>query len=406
MPKPDSHWSYWALRHGFAGADRLVPDRLLPQLDADRLIATAGVTPSAAAREGLRRLLAAIAKDTELSLFGYLSVRWDMVRLLRNAGLVEQAHQRSPRLGAAPVAAPIFILGLPRSGTTFLHGLLARDPGKLVPRYWQTIFPGPRPPGFNPRTDRRARQADRQLKLFAGLAPGFAQQHPIHADSPQECSEITAHVFESLRFDTTFRVPDYLAWMDAHGDRAGFEFHRKFLQFLQDGKPATWVLKCPDHTFSLDAILAIYPDARFVIVHRDPVSVFASVAHLTEVLRRPFLRNIDAAEIGAQVSARWIEGAQRLIGFDQRPDIAPARKIHVQHDVLIRQPMQVIADIHQQFGLALPPAATAAMRASLQAQPRGGYARHGRYALGRFGINADRLRQQFAGYLDYFAVSS
>ncbi len=406
MPGTGPHWSYRALRHGFTAADRLVPAGLPPRLDANRLIAKAGVQPSAAAREGLRRLLAAIDKDTELSLFGRLSLRWDMVRLLRNAAMVEQAHQRNPGLAAAPVAAPIFILGLPRSGTTFLHGLMAEDPGKLVPRYWQTIFPGPRPPGFNPLADRRARQAERQLQLFAGLAPGFAQQHPIHADSPQECSEITAHVFESLRFDTTFRVPDYLTWMDAHGDHAGFAFHKKFLQFLQDGKPATWVLKCPDHTFSLDAILSVYPDARFVIVHRDPVNVFASVAHLTEVLRRPFLRNIDAAEIGAQVSDRWIEGAQRLIAFDRRSDIAPTRKFHVQHDALINQPMRIIADIHRQFGMPLPETAAAAMQACHAAAPRGGYAKHGRYALERFGISSDRLRQQFAGYLDYFAVSS
>ena len=84
---------------------------------------------------------------------------------------------------------------------------------------------------------------------------------------------------------------------------------KRFLQYLQAGTPARWVLKCPDHTFSLDAILAVYPDARFVVVHRDPIAVLGSVAHLTEVLRKPFLKNIDPAEIGAQVGTRWIEGA-------------------------------------------------------------------------------------------------
>jgi hypothetical protein len=392
------------LRTGFGLADRVVPSSLRPRLDADALIAAAEAEPSPEAYEGLRRLLAAIDKDSALSLFGRFTVRFDMIRLLRNAARIEQAHRANPALSAAPVAAPIFVLGLPRSGTTFLHTLLAEDPTNLVPRNWQTLNPAPRVQNFNPARDATAKKVNRQLKLFAGMAPGFADLHPIHADSPQECSEITACVFESLRFDTTFRVPDYLTWLESHGDLAGFRFHKKFLQFLQSGLTGRWVLKCPDHTFSLDSILSIYPDARFVIVHRDPVDVFASVAHLTEVLRMPFLRNIDAAEIGAQVAARWIDGANRLLAFDRRADIDTARKIHVQHDTLIEQPMQVIDRIYQQFGLKLGPAAATAMQHSLRANPRGGYAPHAPYALNRFGIRPEQLKPHFAPYVKAYCA--
>jgi hypothetical protein len=207
-----------------------------------------------------------------------------------------------------------------------------------------------------------------------------------------------------LRFDTTFRVPDYLAWLEANGDLAGFQFHKKFLQFLQNGLNGRWVLKCPDHTFSIDSILSVYPDARFIIVHRDPVDVFASVAHLTEVLRKPFLRNIDAAEIGAQVAARWIDGANRLVAFDHRADIAPARKIHVQHDFLIAQPMQAIERIYQQFGLKLSAPAETAMRLALNARPRGGYATHAPYSLSRFCISPEQLKSHFAPYVKAYCA--
>jgi hypothetical protein len=395
---------FQAITAALTAADKLLP-KSFPRRDPASLIRAAAAAASAGAQEGLTRLLAAIAADTDLTMFGRLSLRWDIIRLLRNAQLVEDRLAQTPAIAAAPITAPIFILGLPRSGTTFLHALLARDPANLVPRNWQTIYPAPRPPNFDPARDNHAKTVEAQLKFFAALAPGFAEHHPTDADSPQECSEITACVFQSLRFDTTFRVPGYLAWMDRHGHDEAFAFHRKFLQFLQAGLPATrWVLKCPDHTFSLDSILKTYPDARFIVVHRDPVAVFGSVAHLTEILRKPFVKNIDPAEIGAQVTERWIDGAARLVAFDQRPEIPASRKLHIQYDDLVADPLAAVARVYAHFAEPLSRQAEAAMAASLAEKPRGGYTGQRQYALHKFGISPDALAPRFAQYLDYFGV--
>jgi len=403
---PPIRWSYRGVLSALALAEHLAPEKLLPDLSADALIDKAGVPVSAGAREGLHQLTASLAKDTRLTMFGRLSVHWDFVRLMRNATKVEQALAGNLGIGSSPVTAPIFILGLPRSGTTFLHGLLAYDPENLVPRAWQTIYPEPRLADFDARRDRRAKIVNRQFQFFGGISPEFLQLHPIDADGPQECSEITSHVFQSLRFDTTFRVPDYQAWIDARGHEEAFVFHRKFLQVLQHDAPGQrWVLKCPDHSFCLDAILKIYPDARFVVVHRDPMRVFASVAHLTEVLRRPFLKNIDPLEIGAQVTERWIEGANRLVEFDQRADIGSSRKIHLHYDALAAAPMAAIARIYAHFDLPFSSAAAQAIGAKLDAKPAGGYGGERRYVLDRFGINPQRLAPHFSDYLDYFRVS-
>ncbi len=393
---------YDAIGVAMRAGDRLMPRNWPALASADALIAEAGVRPEVSARAGLVELLAAIAADSELSLFGKLSLRWDMIRLLRNAQLVEDAHAANPALGAAPVEAPLFILGLPRSGTSFLHGLLAEDPQSYVPRLWQTIYPAPRPAGFDAARDKRARQVDQQLKIFSGLAPGFASAHPIMADSPQECSEITAHVFQSLRFDTTFRVPGYMSWLTAHGHDDAFAYHKRFLQFLQGGTKQRWVLKCPDHTFSLDAIVRTYPDARFVIVHRDPVAVLGSVAHLTQILRTPFIRNIDPAEIGAQVASRWTEGAHLLLAFDQRADIPAARKLHLHYDDVTSAPLAAAGQIYETFGLEFTDAARAAMRRRLDEQPRGGYGSHAPYALADYKISTAAVRNDMAPYLRQF----
>lgn len=322
-----------------------------------------------------------------------------MKRLLQNAQTVADAHAADPALARRPVEAPLFILGLPRSGTSYLHGLMTADPENLVPRNWQTMFPAPRPKDFNPAADKRARAVDKQFELFAGLAPGFDDMHPTSADSPQECSEITAHVFQSLRFDTTHRVPSYFKWLEAHGHDGALAYHKQFLQFLQQGLTGRWVLKCPDHTFTLDAILRAYPDARFIIVHRDPIAVLGSVAHLTTVLRKPFLRQIDQAEIGAQVAQRWMQGANLLLEFDQRPDIVPARKCHLHYDELTAAPLAAIARIYAQFGLPVTDSAFAAMSDLVNARPRGGYARHAPYGLDAFKLDLPALQAAFAPYV-------
>ncbi len=391
---------------GLSITERLAPKFLLPKLDAGALIKSAGVNISPGAELGLRQLTASLAADTELTMFGKLSVYWDFVRLLRNAAQIEEKLAKNPAIAGAPVIAPIFILGLPRSGTTFLHELLAQDNSNLVPRAWQTIYPEPRARDFSAAGDRHVNIVNGQLKFFGGIAPEFPQLHPIDAESPQECSEITAAVFQSLRFDTTFRVPDYQAWIDARGHLEAFEFHRKFLQVLQHGTGLTrWVLKCPDHSFCLEAIMQIYPDAQFVVVHRDPMKVFASVAHLTEVLRRPFLKNIDPVEIGTQVTERWVDGAQRLVDFDQHGDVDPARKIHVHYDELANVPMAAVARIYEHFNLPLTATATTAMETFLKNRKSGGYGGERRYVLDRFGINPQLLKPQFSPYVSYFGIS-
>ncbi|HKD48367.1 MAG TPA: sulfotransferase [Rhizomicrobium sp.] len=346
--------------------------------------------------EPLRQLLNAYEQEADLSQFGRHAVRFDMLRCLTNLLLLDEAEETDPSIVARPIERPIFITGLPRSATTFLHTLLAQDPGHAAPRCWQSIYPYPcRLLGF----DLRKLDVAFQFSMFHLFSPGVAALHPLAADTPQECTDITAQVFQSLRFDTTHRIPSYQNWLDAHGHHAAFRFHRRFLQHLDAQAPGRhWILKSPDNVFALDAIRAVYPDARIVFLHRDPLSVVASCVKLTELLRRPFTRHIDRGELGSQVSARLVENTAHMAEAAERdPGI-----VHFHYRKIVADPMATVRALYDHCEMSLSEDAEARMRQWLKQTRRH---RHPHYSLEEFGLDARDLSRRFARYVQAFGVT-
>lgn len=351
----------------------------------------------------LTRLLKSCSAESALSVVGRSATRWDIVRFLSNLLTIQAACTRNPSIEATPVHRPIFITGLPRSGTTFLHRLMLLDEANRAPAVWETISPSPEAG----TRQRRIAAVARQLKAFALLAPEFQALHPLEAQSPQECSEITAHVFRSLRFDTNYHIPSYRSWMDSDVVRhlPAYRFHRRFLQYLQnqDGRPRQWVLKCPEHLFALEAIRAVYPDARLVFVHRDPAKVLLSQARLTEVLRRPFTRKLDPTALGLHESRRWLDGTRRMIAVGDDAGL-PESVCHVHHLDLISDPVATVESVYSHFGLDFPPPLASAVDAYVAAKPRGGYAPHS-YRFEDHGLDEAQERAKFRPYMVHFGVT-
>ena len=379
-------------------------------LSADALIDTAIQRSGAgdfgewSVHEPLAVLLQAWEHESHLSLFGRLAARWDCLRFLDNVLRFRREERRAPGILQQQIDAPVFVLGLPRSGTTFLHNLLALDPAHVAPRCWQTIFPYPAP-GSDPRRepDARRRRVARQLAIFQKLAPEMRSLHPFDADSPQEFTEITAHVFRSRRFDMTHELPSYRRWLERIGHLDAYRFHRRFLQHLQhQGDRGRWVLKCPDHAFAFDALHAVYPDARFVFVHRDPARILPSVARLTEVVRRPFTRRMDRAAIGRQVSDDWVEGALALIAAAKSLHAA-ARVSHVYFAPLTRSPMETLRRVYAELELDWSAEAVRRMQQYVGSKPRGGYGRN-LYRLEDYGVDPQVEERRFAPYMAYFGL--
>ena len=215
-------------------------------------------------------------------------------------------------------------------------------------------------------------------------------------------------MFQSLRFDTTFRIPSYLAWQDAHGHALAYRFHKRFLQHLQhqsgdDPDQVQWVLKCPDHVFALDAVRAVYPDARIVFVHRDPLKVLPSVAKLTEILRQPFTQRQDREEIGAQVTSRWHQGVEAMMRAARSHEGREAI-CHIQYRDLTQDPLGTIGRLYSHFGMPLKDDAVRDISAEVKREKRGGYARNV-YNFADHGLDAQRERGFFRDYMGCFGIA-
>ena len=346
-----------------------------------------------------QRLLEACRAEADLSALGIRALRVDVLRLLRNLLRFEEFEAACPAVLSRPIRAPVFITGMPRSGTTFLHRLILQDPHTIAPRLFQLVYPHASQAGRF-ETALRKRWVSLQLALFRMLSPEFNALHPVAVDAPEECTDITAHVFQSLRFESTYRVPSYSGWLQRSGLLHAYRFHRRFLQHLDAQLPGRrWILKSPDHVFALEDIRRVYPDARLVFIHRDPVRVMASVARLTEVLRRPFTRGVDRIEVGREVSASWVDGAQRMSALSTRDESV----LHLHYDQIVASPLDAVKAVYRHCSLVLTEEAEAHMRRWLCTAVNISRPRR-QYSLAEFGLDARLLRERFARYTDAFGI--
>jgi hypothetical protein len=347
----------------------------------------------------LQRLIASCNGESDLNALGRKAVKFEIRRSLHNLLEFERRERASPDVLTRPIERPIFITGMPRSGSTFLHRLLVRDPAVAAPLSWRLVHPHPSSAGRLGESLNRAR-VQAQFYLMRLLAPELNSLHEVAAGEPEECTDITAQVFQSLRYDSVYRVPSYQSWLQRHGHVEAYRFHKRFLQHLDAQMPGRrWILKSPDHVFALDDIRIVYPDAHWVFIHRDPVAVLASVARLTEVLRRPFAHHVDLAEIGQQVCASWLDGAQRMI----RAAADSSSILHLHYREIVCDPEKAVDRLFRHGGHASSGNAAQRMRKWLGSRSNRRH-RPRRYDLTSFGLDPESLRAQFKPYTDAFGI--
>lgn len=342
-------------------------------------------------------LLSAFEQQANLTAIGRVVAFNDVLALLVNRLRLQADRQRWPDIDAEAIVKPIFITGLPRTGTTLLHGLLAADPRSRAPLTWEVMSPSPPPAtASSKQLQRRQRRARTNLRWLDRLAPGFQAIHEVGADLPQECIAITAHTMLSLRFLVTYGLPDYAEHLAAADMRPAYRWHRNFLQQLQFGNAALrWVLKAPGHLADLDALLAEYPDAVVIQTHRDPLKTIPSLASLRLNMRSAFARDPDPIQIGAEVSDYWSTALQRS---QQVRSSYPAETfIDVCYDDLTSSPAATLTRVYCQLGLDVQVADVDRWQAYLQHNPQGKHGVHS-YRSEDFGLSASGLAEQFHDY--------
>ena len=301
------------------------------------------------------------------------------------------------------IRRPLFVVGLPRTGSTLLHHLLAQDPAGRVARAWEVMEPSPPPERARYETDARIGRAARRLAWFDRLAPEFKRIHPLGAELPLECIAIMSASFVSPRFHTTYHVPSYQTWLAGADLHPAYDFHRRFLQHLQWRAPAGhWVLKAPSHVFGFEPLFRTYPDAIVVQTHRDPLTVLASVASLTLVLQGAFTDHLDLEEIGAEVTQRWSSGLERAM-HARRDARVDERFVDVRYHELLRDPMAIVRRIYDRFGMSLSAEAEARMQRFLDSHPKDRHGAH-RYSPSAFGLDARDLGPRFKSYCERFGL--
>src|SRR6266481_1280623 len=350
--------------------------------------------------EGLSRLIDSCQREAQLNLIGRIVLRADLIRILCSRLLIQRDRKVYPSIVREEIREPLFIVGLPRSGTTVLHTLLASDPEHRVPFTWEVMTPSP-PTRDNEK--RRIQRAISSCNCFNWLAPTFRQVHPVGAELPQECVSLMAPTFMSDQFDAMYYVPSYRAWFFRQDLRPAYEYHRRFLQHLQVRRNARrWVLKAPTHMFALPTLLSVYPDALFVQTHRTPVDAMASVSSLITILRRVFSDAVDPQTVCREAIDYWSKTLDRFL--QDRGRLAERRICDVNYVEIRRDPLAVVRHIYAHFGWSLSQKVEERMRRALESQPEDRYKLH-RYDLSQFGVQEAESAARFATYCDRFGLA-
>lgn len=352
-------------------------------------------------RAGLEAFLASVAETGGLHAFGRFYLRQLVIAMLVHRLKLTGLLRAYPAILEERISWPVFVLGLPRSGTTLLFNLLAQDLNHRYMFNWEA-FVGQVPPEgeYTFRDDPRKGRAKWILRSQKYLMPELAKVHEFGVDAPEECTPILMQSFATQTFATGFDVPAYGAWLDHADHDPTYRHHRKVLQALQWKYPGKrWLLKAPDHLCGFHSLLKVYPEARCIHIHRDPIECVASGASLGIIYRGLYYHGIEVRKLGLQLLNRL---ATDFRTYQEIRDATSSKRFcDIEYKALVRKPLVAIREIYEHFGLDLTPETQRRMEDYLRANPKHKHGVHV-YRPEDFGLDADLVREKFGDYVDQF----
>jgi hypothetical protein len=353
-------------------------------------------------RSGLERLAASINTESALSDFGRAAMPGMIVKHLSNRLQIEDWYRRHPEIAEERIVDPVFIVGLPRTGTTTLGHLLALDKGTRVLRAWEAAEPCPPPELATADSDPRIDRSDAGARAMEERSPGLGEALPRDGSkAPTECLFLFDVSLASIGVDGFVHVPSYMDWLMTDGlpeMDAAYRYHERILKLLQWRHPARrWSLRGPTHSMTIEALNRVYPQARFIWTHRNPSRVVPSVALLMHTLRCAFLADPVPQKMGPLLIQKWSTAMQRLLDFRDR--VGEGRFIDVSHGRQIDDPISVVRTLYDRLGWPYDEAMTARIAGWREANPKGSH----NPDPSIFAIDDDALQARFAPYIARFS---
>lgn len=352
----------------------------------------------------LEKLAVALEDEARLSQLGRIAVYGMLLDNLKLRLKLTEYRKSRPEVAQQQITRPLFVLGLPRTGTTILYELLAQDPAHRAPSTWEVAQPIPPAQRDTFHTDPRISEVQESVQKMELLAPGFQAIHAMGAQLPQECVALMAPHFISDQFGVSFHIPTYRHWTLEQDTTAAYQWHKQFLQHMQvDYREQRWVLKTPPHLAYLDTLIKQYPDAAIVQTHRAPMDVLASISSLSCTLHSAFSDDVDPVEV-AQAEADYFSEMLRL-GMEQRRAMADenSRIFDIQFTDIVSDPIQVIENLYAHFGFDFNAGVRVAMQSYLDSRPRDKHGEH-HYTLEKFGLSQQKHGPLFDDYCKRFGL--
>jgi len=370
--------------------------------DADALLDQYGLPGDLRdnARIGLVELVASL-REEPLNAAGVARALTAIHDDLGRLKAIVEDRARYPEIASVEIKQPMFILGLPRCGTSALHALIGADPQVRTPLQWEVAFPSPPPgaPGVEP--SRRIADYDAHLRGQLGRTYDDMQKaHPFGPLIPQECGSFMTTSFQSSNPAMRYRVPRFYEWFKGIDATFRYEVHKMWLQHLGWRTGRThWVLKIQEHMYKMPALRSVYPDAVFVQPHRDPTSVIASVSQLIFSLRDPGYDGQDRHDLGREMLHLWHDGSVCLMRHRaEHPDLPI---YDIRYSDLIADPVATIGGIYERFGWTFTPQSAEAILGWLRDNPAGKHGKHN-YSLDDFGLTTDDIREVYEDYTEAY----
>jgi hypothetical protein len=370
---------------------------------ADELLAQYPMSESLheSLRIGLVELLKDIESRTDINANGiernFHNIHDDLKRLKA----IYDDRIRYPEVADVEIKQPLFILGLPRCGTSLLHALMESDPAVRAPLQWEVAYPSPPPEAKNAMSDPRIADYDAYLRAqFGGDYSVLMKGHPLGPMIPQECGSFMTSSFQSSNPCMMTHLPNYYEWVCKNDATFRYTIHKMWLQQLSWRKPGThWVLKIQEHMYKMRELRAVYPDAIFIQPHRDPATVIASISELIRIIRTPAYDAIDAQALGKELLQLWWDGVKCMIDYrKENPDL-PIYDMRFKD--LVSSPVDTIQAAYEHFGWSFTDDAASGIIKWLEENPADKHGKH-TYHLDDFGLDEKVIHDVFAEYCDVY----